>query len=345
MDRTSRPQGAHAIPRRRTLGGGLAAAGLAAAAGGASAQQATTPTAPPQWPSQPVRYINLFVPGGSTDILGRIWCAKMSELTGQQFVVEARSGAGGTVGQAAIARAAPDGYTIGLGSVATLAIAPSLYPSIPFDPARDFTFVSGLFQLPNLLVVNNDLPARSVPELIDLLKRNPGRYAFGSGGSGTTVHLSGEMFKQMAGVEMIHVPYRGEAAALVDMLGGRVQMVFGNIPSAIAQVREGKARPLAVTGAQRSPVAPEIPTMTEFLPGFEITSWGALVGPAGLPRTVQERLGAFTHRALADPALARSFQDNGATTWPTTPEQFAAYRAEQEARFAQLIRASGARAD
>jgi len=334
MDDTER-RGARSIFRRTAFG--LAASGVAAS-GSARAQQAA-------WPSQPVRYINLFVPGGSTDILGRIWCAKMSELTGQQFVVEARSGAGGTVGQAAIARSAPDGYTIGLGSIATLAIAPSLYPSIPFDPARDFSFVSGLFQLPNLLVVNNDMPARTVPELIDLLKRNPGRYAFGSGGSGTTVHLSGEMFKQMAGVEMIHVPYRGEAAALVDMLGGRVQMVFGNMPSAIAQVREGKARALAVTGAERSPVAPQIPTMSEFLPGFEITSWGSLVGPAGLPRPVLDRLGAFTRRPLEDPALARSFQENGATTWPIAPAEFATYRAEQERRFAQLIRASGARAD
>jgi tripartite-type tricarboxylate transporter receptor subunit TctC len=321
-------------PRRAAL---LAMA--AAGAGPAGAQ----PRA--EWPTQPVRYINLYAPGGSTDILSRLWCHRMSLLTGQQYVIEARTGAGGTVGQAAIARAAPDGYTIGLGSIATLAIGPSLYPTLGYDPARDFTLISGLWRLPNLLIVNNDLPARSVPELIALLKQAPGRYSFGSGGSGTTVHLAGEMFKQQAGVEMVHVPFRGEAAAMVDMLAGRVQMVFGNIPSAIAQVRDGKARALAVTGLERSPVASEVPTLAETLPGFDITSWNGVVGPPGLPPAVLARLMPLTAQALADPALVRSFLDNGAVPWSTTPEEFARFRAAEERRFAEVIRISGAKAD
>ncbi len=338
-DRGHRP----GLPRRAALG--MAAAGLAAAPA-ARAQQAAAPTASPgDWPTQTVRYINIFAPGGTTDIMGRIWCAKMSELAGHQFVVDVRTGAAGTVGSAAIARSAPDGLTIGLGSIAPLAIAPSLYPSLPYDAGRDFTYVGGMFEIPNLLIVNNDLPARSVPELIALLKRNPGRYVFGSGGTGTTVHLSGEMFKQMAGVDMIHAPYRGEALAMTDMVGGRVHMVFGNIPGAIAQVRQGAARALAVTGAQRSPVAPDVPTMAEFLPGFVITSWGCVIAPAGIPAPLLARMAALSNRALEDRELVAKFHESGATPWKIAPEALKAYRAEQEALFARVIRTAGVRID
>jgi len=297
------------------------------------------------WPTGSVRFIGIFPPGGGTDILSRIWCAKMAEITGQQFVVENRSGSGGNVGTEAIARAAPDGDTIGLASVAPLGISPTLYASLPFDVNRDFTYVSGLWQLPNLLVVNNDVPARTVPELIALLKANPGKYAYASSGAGTTVHLSGEMFKSMAGLDMLHVPYRGGAPAHVDLLGGRVHMIFDNIPQGLASAREGKVRALAVTGKERSPQAPEIPTMAEFLPGFEITSWGGVMGPAGLPKPMVDRLSALTKRALESPDLVAKFRDNGATPWWTTPEGLAEFRRQNEAQFAPLIRASGARVD
>jgi tripartite-type tricarboxylate transporter receptor subunit TctC len=297
------------------------------------------------WPTGAIRFVGLFPPGGGTDILSRLYCLKMSEITGQQFVVENRAGSAGNIGTEAIARAAPDGNTIGLASVAPLAIGPTLYARLPFNPARDFSLVSGLWQLPNLLVLNNDVPARSVPELIALLRANPGRYAYASSGSGTTVHISGEMFKTMAGVDMLHVPYRGAAPAHVDIQGGRVHMIFDNIPQGLALHREGKVRALAVTGAQRSPVAPEIPTMAEFLPGFEITSWGGVMGPAGLPRPVVDRLNALTKQALETDDLKRRFLENGATPWPTTPEEFAAYRAANEAALAPIIRASGARVD
>ncbi len=297
------------------------------------------------WPTGSIRFIGLFPPGGGTDILSRLYCLKMSEITGQQFVVENRAGSAGNIGTEAIARAAPDGTTIGLASVAPLAIGPTLYARLPFNPARDFSLVSGLWQLPNLLVLNNDVPARSVPELIALLRANPGRYAYASSGSGTTVHISGEMFKTMAGVDMLHVPYRGAAPAHVDIQGGRVHMIFDNIPQGLALHREGKVRALAVTGAQRSPVAPEIPTMAEFLPGFEITSWGGVMGPAGLPPPIVTRLNALTRQALESDDLKRRFLENGATPWWTTPEDFAAYRAANEAALAPIIRASGARVD
>jgi tripartite-type tricarboxylate transporter receptor subunit TctC len=297
------------------------------------------------YPHQTVRYINLFVPGGATDILSRAYCAKMSELAGQQFVVENRAGAGGTVGQAAIAKAVADGYTLGLGSVASLAVAPSLYPSLPYHPARDFTFVSGIWQVPNLLFCNNALPARSVPELVALIRGQPGRFIYGSGGSGTTPHLTMEWFKQRAGLDIIHAPYRGGAPAMIDLLGGRIQLMFDNIPTAIGAVREGRLRALAVTGAARSKALPEVPTMAEFYPGFEVTSWGGLVGPAGLPLPVVDRLSALTRRALESADLLRIFDENAATAWWTTPEDFATFRNQQEGLFAELVKASGARVD
>ena len=332
------PAGGGAVRRRATLGGGLAAASLLAAPA-ARAQRGGA------WPTGSVRFIGIFPPGGGTDILSRIWCAKMAEITDQQFVVENRSGSGGNVGTEAIARAAPDGNTIGLASVAPLSIAPTLYASLPFNVNRDFTYIGGIWQLPNLLVINNDVPARTVPELIALLKANPGKYTYASSGSGTTVHLSGEMFKSMAGLDLLHVPYRGGAPAHVDLLAGRVHMIFDNIPQGLASAREGKVRALAVTGKERSPQAPEIPTMAEFLPGFEITSWGGALGPAGMAPAVVERIAALSRRALEDPELVARFKENGATPWWTSPAGLAEFRAENEAAFAPLIRASGARVD
>jgi tripartite-type tricarboxylate transporter receptor subunit TctC len=323
--------------RRRPLllgaAAAVAAAGTARGQGGAAAD----------WPDRPVVYINVFTPGGTTDTMSRIYCAKMGELAGQQFVVENRSGAGGTVGQAAIAQATPDGYTVGLGSIASLSIAPSVLPDLPYDPARDFTFISGIWQVPNILIVNNDFPARTVPEAIELLKKSPGRYTYGSSGFGTSPHLSMEMFKQMAGVQALHIPYRGSAPAMLDLLAGRVQLMFDNMTTAIVAAREGKVRALAVTGAERSAAEPDLPAMAEFLPEFRISSWGSLVGPAGMPAPVVKRLSALTKQALQDAELRRFFEENGATTWWTTPEELAEFRAAQQKLFAELIRASGAK--
>ncbi len=325
--------------RRAAMG---LAAGLAAPAG--SRAQGSAPGGPgADWPNQSIRYINGFPPGGPTDTLSRLYCAKMSEVAGQQFVVENRSGSGGNVGVDAIAKSRPDGTTIGLGGIASHAIAPTLQPTMPFDPVRDFTFVTGLWKLPNMLVVNSDVPARTVPELIELLRANPGKYAYGSAGPGTTIHLSGALFAHRAGVEILHVPYRGTAPAMLDLLGGRIHILFDNIPGGLAQLRQGKVRALATTGAVRSPAAPDLPTMAEFLPGYEMISWTCLCAPAGLPPAMVERMSAFSKRALEDPGLIRSYLDQGATAWWTTPEDILAFRAAQEAALRPLILASGAR--
>jgi len=310
----------------------MASAGLARAQGNGAAD----------YPNRSVLYINVFTPGGTTDTLSRLFCARMAELSGQQFVVENRSGAGGTVGQAAIAQAAPDGYTVGLGSVASMAIAPSILPDLPYDPARDFTQISGIWQVPNILIVNNDLPARTVPELIALLKKSPGKYSYASSGFGTSPHLSMEMFKQRAGLDILHVPYRGSAPAMLDLLAGRVQLMFDNMTTAIVSARAGKVRALAVTGAERSPAAPDLPIMADFQPGYRITSWGSLVGPAGIPEAVVRQLSELTRQTLADKEITRRFEENGATTWYTTGEQLAKFRTDQQTLFAGLIRASGA---
>ena len=297
------------------------------------------------WPSRPVRIVLAYPPGGSTDVLSRIYCARMTEITGQSFVVENRAGAGGNVGVDAIAKSAPDGYTIGMGGIASHAIAPTLYSSLNFDPEKDFTFITGLWQLPNLLGVNLDLPARSVPELIALLKANPGRYSFGSAGSGTTLHLSGEMFKQLAGVNMEHVPYRGAAPGLVDLMAGRIHMMFDNMPSMLALARQGKVRALAVTSEKRSPIEPDLPAIAEFLPGFDVISWTCLCTPAGLPKDIADRMSHFSRQALEHPDLVRSFREQGATAWFTSMAEISAFRAAQQAKLAPVIRASGARVD
>ncbi len=299
-----------------------------------------------QWPNRPVRYINPFPAGGATDTLSRLYCQKMSEVTGQQFVVENRGGSGGDVGVDVVAKAAPDGYTIGLGGIASHAISPTLKKGqLTFDPEKDFTFVTNLWWLPNMLVANMDLPAKTVPELIALLKKNPGKYSYASAGNGTTLHLSGELFKQLTGVDMLHVPYRGAAPAMVDLLAGQVHMIFDNIPGALAQYRPGKVRGFAVTSAQRSQAAPDIPALAEFLPGFDIRSWTCLVGPAKLPSAVVERMSAFSKKALESPDLVKAYIELGATAWWSTQQDVTAYRASEEARLAEIIRKAGAKVD
>lgn len=332
---TNGPRG---FPRRSAVF--IAALGLPAIAGPARAQAQR----PDQWPAQPVRYINLYAAGGATDIASRVWCQAMAAITGQQFVVENRAGAGGTVGTTAIARSAADGYTVGLGSVATLAIAPHLFPSLGYDAARDFSYISGLWRQPNLLFVNNDLPARNVTDLIALIRANPGRFSYGTGGSGTTPHLAAELFKTRGGdLELTHVSYRGGAQALADLVAGRIQVMMDNFSGPIGAAREGRVRAIAVTSPERSPVAQDIPALAEFLPGFDVTSWNGVVAPAGLPPALIARMNALTRQALQHPDLVRNYAENGATPWPTSPEEFRAYRDQQSVLMADLVRQSGAR--
>jgi tripartite-type tricarboxylate transporter receptor subunit TctC len=247
-------------------------------------------------------------------------------------------GGGGDIGVNTVARSQPDGYTLGLGGVASHAISPTLKAGkLPFDPERDFTFISNIWSLPNFLVGNMNLPANSVPELIDLLKRNPGKYSYGSAGLGTTLHISGELFKLLAGVDMLHVPYRGGAPAMVDVMGGQVQMIFDNIPGALAQYRPGKVKGFGVTSAKRSPVVPDIPAIGEFLPGYDLSSWTSVCGPAKLPAAVVERCSMFAKQALESPDLQKAFFDRGATTFWLSPKEAVAYRASEAKRLGDII--------
>jgi tripartite-type tricarboxylate transporter receptor subunit TctC len=331
------------LPRRRALvlSGGMFAGGALAtpilASGVARAAD--------DWPNKPVRYINVFPPGGPTDTLSRIVCHELSELTGQQFIVENKSGSGGNVGTDAIAKAAPDGYTVGLYTIASQSIAPTLYAKLPFDVEKDFTGIAMMWSVPNMLMVRLELPAKTVPELIALTKAEPGKYSFASSGSGTSPHLSGEIFKQLAGLNLLHVPYRGSAPAYQDLLAGQVDMMFDNIPGPLGLMRSGKVRGLAVTSKERHPAAPDIPTMAEFLPGFEITSWGGICGPSGLPPAMVEKLSALTRKALDSAAVKASFEQQGATAIWMSPADTAAYRALDEKRLAPVIKASGAKVE
>jgi len=297
------------------------------------------------WPNKSVRYINPFPAGGATDVLSRRICQELSDLTGQQFIVDNKGGSGGNAGTDTLAKSAPDGYTLGLLSIAPHAIAPTLYARLPFNADTDFTPISMFWSLPNILIVKLDIPATTVPELIALIKANPGKYSFASGGSGTTPHICGEMFKQRAGLNMFHVPYRGGAPALQDLLAGQIDMMFDNIPGPAAQVRAGKVRPLAVTSTERSPIAPEVPTMSEYMPGFQMTSWGGLCGPAGLRPAMVDKASALVKKALESQTLKTAFLAQGATTLYRTPAETVAFRRSEEAMLAPIIKASGAKVD
>ena len=326
--------------RRRTLVAGIAggvATGVLSAPAIVSAQSS--------YPNKSVRYINPFPAGGATDTLSRLFCAKLSELSGQHWIVENKGGSGGNVGMEALMQSPPDGYTLGLGGIASHAISPTLYAKLPFNAKTDFTFVSRIWQLPNMLVVNLDIPAKTVAELIAFLKKNPGKYSYGSAGNGTTLHLSGELFKMMAGVDILHVPYRGAAPAMQDLLAGQIHMIFDNIPGALAQSRPGKVRPLGVTSKERTPVVPDVPAIAETLPGFDINSWTTLTGPAKLPPDIVARLSELSKKALESEDLKAKFLDLAATAVWSSPADTLAYRDSEEARLAPIIKASGARID
>lgn len=297
-------------------------------------------------PDRPIRLIVPFAPGGATDILSRLLAERLTDGLGQVVVVDNRPGAGGNLGAEAAARAAPDGQTIVMGVVGTHAINPSLFPSIAFDPIRDFTPVSLVATAMNVLTVHPDLPVRSVQELAALARARPGQLHFGSPGNGSTVQLAGELFKTMTGTDMVHTPYRGAAAAMTDLLAGRIQVMFDNLPSAVPHVRAGRLRALAVTGAERSEALPELPTIAEAgLPGYEATTWFAIFGPAGLAAPVVARLNRAVHAALDGSVMRARLAELGAEPAPGTPEQLTALIRRDTERWAEVIRLSGARVD
>lgn len=326
------------ISRRRLLAGTTAlGASLVTAPSILRAQDA--------FPSRPIKFIVPYTPAGATDNISRIICAKMSELAGQQVVIENKAGGGGTIGTDAIAKAAPDGYTIGLVTVSMFCMAPALYATLPYDPVKDFSPMSGMAVWPNMLVVNNDVPAKTVPELIALLKAKPGKLNMASSGSGTTIHLAGEMFKQMTGTDMVHVPYKGSAGALQDLMSGATQVMFDNMPSCWPLVQAGKLRALGVTSKTRNKAAPDVPPIADFVPGYNVEVWMGFGGPAGIPQPVVDRLGALGTQALQDPGVQQKLAALGADPWPMTPKELGARVVSEIAVWSPVVKASGAKVD
>jgi tripartite-type tricarboxylate transporter receptor subunit TctC len=298
------------------------------------------------YPSKAVQIVVPFAPGGATDIVARLVAAKLNERLGQPVVIENRPGAGGNIGAAVAAKAAPDGYTMFMGTISTHAINPSLYAKLGYDPVRDFAPVSLLTSVPLVLVVHPGLGARSIKDVIALAKAKPGELTYASPGAGTALHLAGELFKTLAGVDIVHVPYKGSAPALTDVMAGRVSLMFDTSLSALPHVKGGKLHALAVTTARRSPMLPELPTVTEAgVPGFEVSAWNGVLVPAGTPRDVVGRLATEIAAIMKLPDVRDRLGAQGAEAIGSTPDEFARYIAAETAKWAVVVRASGARVD
>ena len=298
------------------------------------------------YPTKPVTIIVPFAAGGTTDILARIIGQALTAELGQSVVVDNRAGAGGNIGGQAAAKAAPDGHTLFMGTVGTHAINASLYKKMPFDPVKDFAPLTRVANVPNLLVANPAQPYKSVKDLIAYAKANPGKVNFGSSGNGSSIHLSGELFKSLAKVDMQHVPYKGSAPAVTDLLGNQIGIMFDNMPSAIQHVRSGKLVPLAVTTAKRSPELPNVPTIAEAgVPGYEATSWFGMFAPAGTPAPVLAKLNDAIVKVLAQPDVKKKINEQGAEVYSETPEQFAAFIQAESVKWGKVVKESGASLD
>jgi tripartite-type tricarboxylate transporter receptor subunit TctC len=300
--------------------------------------------AQPAWPAKPVRLVAGFAPGGISDILARVVGARLGDALGQPVLVENRAGASGTIGADFVAKSAPDGYTLFLGVNATQSIAPSLYPKLPYNPATDFAPITIAAVTPVLLVTHPSLPVKNVKDLIAIARAQPGQLNYASTGTGAVPHLTTELFSLRAGVKMNHVPYKGGAPAMLDLVAGQVSLMFDNIPTAITQVRAGKVRALAVAQPKRTPAAPDIPTMGESgFPGFEVTSWQGFLAPAGTPVAVVNRLNAEIIKVLGQPEVRERLTAQGIEIRTSTPAEFAAMiRADAEV-WAKVIKATGVR--
>jgi tripartite-type tricarboxylate transporter receptor subunit TctC len=324
------------LARRRVLGLALGAA--ACSLSGAAAAQAA-------YPARPVRIIVPFVAGGTTDIFARLVGEKLSQSLGQQFVIENRGGAGGNIGADAVAKADPDGYTLVMGTVGTHAINASLYAKMPYDALNDFAPVAFVAGVPNLMVVNpRNVKATTVQDFVSEAKGAPRKFNMASSGNGTSIHLSGELFKQMTGVEMPHVPYRGSGPAINDLIAGQVEVMFDNLPSSIEHAKAGSLRPLAVTSSRRSPALPDIPTLDETgLAGFEASSWFALFAPKGTPSEITTRLNQEVRKALESPELQKRFADLGGEIKPMSPDELMTFVKAEHEKWAKVVKASGAK--
>lgn len=298
------------------------------------------------WPSKTVRFICPFAPGGGTDTVSRLICDQLSKILNQTFVVENKGGAGGNIGTVELARAVPDGYTLGLISVASHTLNPMLYSKLPYNPDKDIIGVSRVALLANLLGVTPSLPANNIAELIALCKKEPGKYSFASSGPGTSLHLSGELFKTMAGVDIIHVPYKGAGPVYNDLMAGTVNMMFANMPSMLPHVKANKLKGLGVTSAGRSKAAPEIPAIAETVPGYVATSWYGVGAPAGTPEPILARLEAAIAQALASPDIQKRWStDLGLDLPPPGRKGFDEFVAQDRKLWAPAVQASGVKLD
>lgn len=295
------------------------------------------------YPNRPIRLVVTFPTGGAPDILARLFSEKAQ--LGQAVVIDNKPGAGGNIGSDIVAKSPGDGYTIVMGTVGTHAINGSLYEKMPYDMVKNFSPISLIASAPNLLVVNNDLPVKTVNELIAYMKANPNKLSFGSPGIGTSVHMSGELFKSMTGTSMTHVPYKGRQFFLPDLLGGSIQLVFDNMPSALPMAKEGKIRAIAQTTAKRSPAAPDVPTVAESLPGFEATTWFAMFAPANTPKPIIDKLHAEVVRVFKLPEVAERLKTLGLDPALSTPDELGKYQASEIVKWTKVVKDSGAKAE
>jgi tripartite-type tricarboxylate transporter receptor subunit TctC len=318
-------------PRRRFLQLAAAAAVLWSPVAGAQS-----------YPSRPVHWVVSFAAGGGNDIVARLVGQFLSEKLGQPFVIDDRGGAGGNIGMASVLSAAPDGYTIGF-AAPNNAINATLYDKLPFDFLRDSVSVGGTMLLTNVMEVHPSVPARTVAEFIEYAKANPGRIYFASSGTGASPHMSGELFKAMTGVDIVHVPYRGAGPAMADLLPGRVQVMFDNLPSSIEHIRAGRLRALGVTAGKRSDALPDVPTIGETVPGYQVDVWNGIVAPRGTPPEIVGTLNRAVNAVLADPRLQARFAELGGAPMPMTPGAFGDLLVAETAKWAKVVKFSGAK--
>ena len=298
------------------------------------------------YPNKPIRLVVPYAPGGATDIIGRAAAAELSKTMGQQVIIENRPGAGGNLGAEQVARSAPDGYTLLVSPSSLHGITPFLYSKLTYDPNKDLAPIIALGSFANVLVMNPSIKANSVSELVALIKASPGKFTYASSGSGSTIHLSGEMFKSMLNLDIAHVPYKGSSPALTDLMGGQVSIMFDNIPSAITFIRSGKLKPLATTGPTRSNSLPDLPTMIEAgFPGYISTAWFGIVAPAGTPKEIIAKINAEGQKAVKSPDFIRRMNELGYDIVGGSPEQMAAMIQEELKRWGPVVKASGAQVD
>ena len=311
---------------------------------GATLPSLSTAAQAEAWPTRPVRLIVGYTPGGSADLTARLMGQWLSERLGQAFVVENRPGGGTNIATEAALRSPPDGYTLLVAAPAN-AVNATLYDKLNFNFLKDAEPVAGIIRFPNVVVVNPNLPVKSIPELIAYAKANPGKLNMASSGNGSTIHMSGELFKMLTGINMVHVPYRGGAPALTDLISGQVQVMFDNIPTCAEHVKSGKLRGLAVTSTTRSEVLPDLPTVSDFLPGYEASAWYGFAAPKNTPADVIDTLNKATNAALADPVVKTRFTELGAILLPGTPADFGRLLADETEKWGKVVKFAGAKVD